>query len=180
MLSFRAQSARPGALQARASRQTCVRVCAKVSKRDDEPRIVRGKAFVTRDVSGPGPRRRSLADPADPDGGGGGTYLACWAEDSTHTAHTAARHSESHSARCCPAAQCRTLTRIRSSLPSTSRSSPQRCVARRAKSTTTKAHTCTHAWGRESWQGPRPPPPASARSARPDVSHASLGWKWQP
>ncbi|PNW81581.1 hypothetical protein CHLRE_06g252650v5 [Chlamydomonas reinhardtii] len=33
----------------RPGRQTCVRVCAKVSKKDGEPRVVRGKCFVTKD-----------------------------------------------------------------------------------------------------------------------------------
>ncbi len=43
-------SQRP-AVGARASRRTCVRVDAKVSKKDGEPRVIRGKCFVTKDVS---------------------------------------------------------------------------------------------------------------------------------
>nr|BCL66133.1 isopropylmalate dehydratase, small subunit [Volvox africanus] len=33
----------------RASRSSCVRICAKVSKKEGEPRIIRGKCYVTRD-----------------------------------------------------------------------------------------------------------------------------------
>ena len=44
-------SQRPAAVGARASRRACVRVDAKVSKKEGEPRVIRGKCFVTKDVS---------------------------------------------------------------------------------------------------------------------------------
>ncbi|GLC77779.1 Plasma membrane sulfite pump involved in sulfite metabolism [Pleodorina starrii] len=40
---------RTGAILPRPSRRSCIRVCAKVSKKDGEPRVIRGKCFVTRD-----------------------------------------------------------------------------------------------------------------------------------
>lgn len=42
-------SQRPSTVGARASRRTCVRVDAKVSKKEGEPRVIRGKCFVTKD-----------------------------------------------------------------------------------------------------------------------------------
>lgn len=52
------QRARVGA--AGASRTRCVRVQAKVVRKEGEPRVVRGKCFVTKDVSGPAGRQESL------------------------------------------------------------------------------------------------------------------------
>ncbi|PNH06913.1 3-isopropylmalate dehydratase small subunit [Tetrabaena socialis] len=49
-MKLSAQPVRSSAARAgQAARRSCVRVCAKVSKKEGEPRVISGKCYVTRD-----------------------------------------------------------------------------------------------------------------------------------
>ena len=47
------QLANRPSIAAKAARTRCVRVQAKVVRKEGEPRVIRGKCYVTKDVSGP-------------------------------------------------------------------------------------------------------------------------------